>query len=66
MKDVTIESHSLPNISFPSSSIFSVVKFAELCSKPSFRMHLRTESALERVLDLLQDAPEVPVCTIHF
>ncbi len=40
---------------------FSAVKFAELCVKPSFRMHLRTESALERVLDLLKDAPEVPV-----
>jgi hypothetical protein len=40
---------------------FSVVKFAELCAKPSFRMHLRTESALERVLDLLKDAPDVPV-----
>lgn len=24
-------------------------------------MHLRTESALERVIDLLKDAPEVPV-----
>jgi hypothetical protein len=41
--------------------IFSAVKFAELCAKPSFRMHLRTESALERVLDLLKDAPIVPV-----
>lgn len=40
---------------------FSAVKFAELCAKPSFRMHLRTESALVRVLDLLKDAPEVPV-----
>lgn len=40
---------------------YSAVKFAELCAKPSFRMHLRTESALERVLDLLKDAPEVPV-----
>ena len=40
----------------------SAVKFAELCAKPSFRMHLRTESALERVIDLLKDAPEVPVC----
>lgn len=39
----------------------SAVKFAELCAKPSFRMHLRTESALERVIDLLKDAPEVPV-----
>ena len=38
------------------------MKFAELCAKPSFRMHLRTESALERVIDLLKDAPEVPVC----
>ena len=41
--------------------IFSAIKFAQLCFKPSFRMHLRTESALERVLDLLKDAPEVPV-----
>ena len=41
---------------------FSAVKFAELCAKASFRMHLRTESALERVLALLNDAPEVPVC----
>jgi hypothetical protein len=45
---------------------FSAVKFAELCAKPSFRMHLRTESALERVLDLLKDAPEVPVCSFDF
>ncbi len=29
-------------------------------------MHLRTESALERVLDLLKDAPEVPVCSFDF
>ncbi|UJR31826.1 hypothetical protein I4U23_019303 [Adineta vaga] len=44
----------------------SVVKFAELCAKPSFRMHLRTESALVRVLDLLKDAPDIPslnLCT---
>ncbi|CAF1351768.1 unnamed protein product [Rotaria sordida] len=48
------------------SRCLSAVKFAELCVKPSFRMHLRTESALERVLDLLKDAPEVPslnLCT---
>ncbi|CAF1138354.1 unnamed protein product [Rotaria sp. Silwood1] len=48
------------------SRCLSAVKFAELCVKPSFRMHLRTESALERVLDLLKDAPEVPclnICT---
>jgi hypothetical protein len=45
---------------------FSAVKFAELCAKPSFRMHLRTESALERVFDLLKDAPEVPVCVPLF
>jgi len=29
-------------------------------------MHLRTESALERVFDLLKDAPEVPVCSFDF
>ncbi|CAF3419683.1 unnamed protein product [Rotaria socialis] len=49
-----------------SSRCLSAVKFAELCVKPSFRMHLRTESALDRVLDLLKDAPELPslnLCT---
>jgi hypothetical protein len=45
---------------------FSAVKFAELCTKPAFRMHLRTESALERVFDLLQDAPDIPVINIRF
>ena len=39
----------------------SAIKFAELCTKPSFRMHLRTESAFERVLDLLKDASDIPV-----
>jgi hypothetical protein len=29
-------------------------------------MHLRTESALERVFDLLQDAPDIPVINIRF
>ncbi|CAF4399627.1 unnamed protein product [Adineta steineri] len=49
-----------------SSRCLSAVKFAELCAKPSFRMHLRTESALVRVLDILKDAPELPslnLCT---
>jgi hypothetical protein len=44
----------------------SAIKFAELYIKPSFRMHLRTESALEQVFDLLKDASVVPslnLCT---
>jgi hypothetical protein len=28
-------------------------------------MHLRTESALERVFDLLKDAPDVPVRKLY-
>ncbi|CAF5116901.1 unnamed protein product, partial [Rotaria sp. Silwood1] len=37
------------------------IKFAELCTKASFRMHIQTESALERIFNLLKDAPDVPV-----
>jgi hypothetical protein len=59
-------SHMKPSSSHhPCALIFSAVKFAELCAKPSFRMHLRTESALVRVLDLLKDAPEVPVGSLN-
>ncbi|CAF3954736.1 unnamed protein product, partial [Rotaria sp. Silwood1] len=44
----------------------SAIKFAELCTKASFRMHIQTESALERIFNLLKDAPDVPslnLCT---
>ncbi len=40
---------------------FSGIKFAELCIKPAFRMHLRTENTLGRVFDLLKDAPNISV-----
>ncbi|CAF4491934.1 unnamed protein product, partial [Didymodactylos carnosus] len=38
----------------------SAVKFAEQCANPNFRMHLRTESALDKVFELLADAPSLP------
>ncbi|CAF3325937.1 unnamed protein product [Rotaria socialis] len=44
----------------------SAIKFAELCTKESFRMHIRTENALERIFNLLKDAPDIPslnICT---
>ncbi|CAF3259787.1 unnamed protein product, partial [Rotaria sp. Silwood2] len=44
----------------------SAIKFAELCTKASFRMHIQTESALERIFNLLKDAPDIPslnLCT---
>ncbi|UJR14881.1 hypothetical protein I4U23_001865 [Adineta vaga] len=49
-----------------SDRCLSVVKFAELCTKPSFRTHLRTTNALKRVFDLLKDARDIPslnLCT---
>ncbi|CAF0816689.1 unnamed protein product [Adineta steineri] len=44
----------------------SAIKFAELCIKPTFRMHLRTNRALERIFDLFKDTPNIPslnLCT---
>ncbi|CAF1101075.1 unnamed protein product [Adineta ricciae] len=49
-----------------SDRCLSVVKFAELCTKASFRTHLRTSNTLRRVFELLKDAPDIPslnLCT---
>ncbi|CAF0739620.1 unnamed protein product [Didymodactylos carnosus] len=44
----------------------SAVKFAEKCANPNFRMHLRTKSALDKVFELLADAPSLPFNELSF